>query len=164
MNTIQPDGHNIVPNSIKMEDLPKLVGRVGKPSSWLEISQQRVNQFADVTNDHQFIHVNPKRAAKTPFDGTIAHGFLTLSLVTYLTAQESINPEDLAMVINYGSDKVRYLQPVRVGNRIRAHQKLINVTEKQPGQMLIKNMVTIEIENTGKPALIAELLALFVRK
>ena len=143
-------------------DLPSLVGNELEPSSWMEITQERVNQFADATNDHQFIHVDPERAAQTPFGGPIAHGYLTLSLIPHLTGEHSIKPEGLVMGINYGSDKVRYLQPVRVGSRIRARQKILDAREKSPGQWLIRTAVTIEIENAQKPALIAELLAMLV--
>lgn len=150
--------------SFKATDFPEMVGRELEPSSWMDITQERVNDFADATNDHQFIHVDPERAAQTPFGGPIAHGFLTLSLISHLTSEHSLKPEGLVMGINYGSDKVRFLQPVRVGSRIRALQKILDVTEKKPGQWLIKTAVTIEIENQGKPALIAEFLAMFIVK
>ena len=149
---------------IQASDLPSLAGTENEPSSWLEITQERVNRFADATNDHQFIHVDEARAAKTPFGGTIAHGFLTLSLIPFLTAEKAPTFEGLVMGINYGSDKVRFLQPVRVGSRIRAQQKYLEVTEKHPGQWLIRTQVTIEIEAEEKPALIAETLAIFVIK
>lgn len=148
--------------TIKAEDLPGLVGKELEPSPWLEITQERVNQFADATNDHQFIHVDPERAAETPFGGPIAHGFLSLSLLSYLNAQSAIVPENLVMGINYGSDKVRYLAPVRVGKRIRSHQRVLEVSEKKPGQWLIKNAVTVEIEGEETPALIAEILSMMV--
>lgn len=153
-----------MPYTIKITDLPGLVGQDLEPSSWFEITQERVNQFADATNDHQFIHVDPVKAAQTPFGGPIAHGFLTLSLLSYLTAEKAKFPEGLVMGINYGSDKVRFLQPVRVGSRIRALQHVLGVTEKSPGQFLIKTRVTIEIENSQKPALIAESLGLFITR
>ena len=148
--------------TINAEDLPSLVGTELEPSPWIEITQERVNQFADATNDHQFIHVDPDKAAKTPFGGPIAHGFLSLSLLSYLNEQSAVVPEDLAMVINYGSDKVRYLMPVRVGQRIRSCQKVLEVTEKKPGRWLIKNAVTVEIEGEQKPALVAEILSMMV--
>jgi len=150
--------------TLKATDLPSLVGQESEPSSWFEITQERVNGFADATNDHQFIHVDEARAARTPFGGTIAHGFLTLSLIPFLTAEKAPVFEGLAMGINYGSDKVRFLQPVRVGSRIRASQKYLEVTEKHPGQWLVKSQVTIEIESAAKPALIAETLSVFVFK
>ena len=143
-------------------DLRGLVGKELEPSPWLEITQERVDQFADATNDHQFIHVDPARAAQTPFGGPIAHGFLSLSLLSYLNAQTSIYPENTVMGINYGSDKVRYLAPVRVGKRIRSHQKVLDVTEKKPGQWLIRTSVTVEIEGEQTPALVAEILLMIV--
>ena len=154
----------IMTESIKANDLPSLIGQELAPSSWLEITQERVNQFADATNDHQFIHIDEEKAAQTPFGGTIAHGFLTLSLVSFLTAEKSRKIEGAAMVINYGSDRVRFLQPVRVGSRIRARQVLMEATEKNPGQWLTKTAVTIEIENREKPAMVAESLTMTVVK
>lgn len=147
---------------IKAEDLPSLIGKDLDPSPWLEITQERVNQFADATNDHQFIHVDPDRAAHTPFGGPIAHGFLSLSLLSYLNAQSAVVPENLVMGVNYGSDKIRYLMPVRVGKRIRALQKVLEVTEKKPGNWLLKYQVTVEIEGEETPALIAEMLSMLV--
>ena len=151
-----------MPETIKAADLPSMVGKELEPSPWLEITQERVNQFADATDDHQFIHIDPEKAAKTPFGGTIAHGFLSLSLLPHLNAQNAIVPENLVMGINYGSDKVRYLTPVRVGKRVRTVQKILDVTEKKPGHWLIKNAVTLEIEGEEKPALIAETLSMMV--
>ena len=148
--------------AIKAEEMPNLVGRELEPSPWLEITQERVNQFADATNDHQFIHIDPEKAAQTPFGGPIAHGFLSLSLLSYLNEQTAIVPENTVMAINYGSDKIRYLAPVRVGKRIRSHQKILEVTEKNPGQWLMKTAVTVEIEGEETPALVAELLAMTV--
>lgn len=148
--------------TIKATDLPTLIGSELAPSDWLEITQERVNQFADATNDFQFIHVDPDKAAQTPFGGPIAHGFLSLSLLSYLNAQTAVMPENLAMGINYGSDKVRYLMPVRVGKRIRSRQTILDVTEKSPGQWLMKTAVTVEIENEETPALVAEILSMFV--
>lgn len=148
--------------TIKVEELPSLVGTELEPSPWIEITQQRVNQFADATNDHQFIHIDPERASQTPFGGPIAHGFLSLSLLSYLNEQSAVFPENLALVINYGSDKVRYLAPVRVGKRIRSHQKVLEMNEKKPGHWLMKCAVTIEIEDEDTPALIAEILSMMV--
>jgi len=150
--------------TLRSTDLLSLAGQESEPSSWFEITQERVNQFADATNDHQFIHIDEARAARTPFGGTIVHGFLTLSLIPFLTAEKAPVFEGLVMGINYGSDKVRFLQPVRVGSRVRARQKYLDVTEKNPGQWLIKSLVTIDIENEEKPALIAETLSIFVIK
>ena len=148
--------------TIQATDLSSLIGQDQEPSSWLEITQERVNRFADATNDHQFIHVDVEKASKTPFGGPIAHGFLTLSLLPFLTADNSKKIEGQVMRINYGSDKVRFLHPVRVGSRIRAHQMVLEVSEKNPGQWLVKTRVTVEIENQSKPALVAEFLALMI--
>ena len=148
--------------SIKVQDLPSLVGRELEPSDWFEITQAQVNQFADATHDHQFIHVKPLRAKFTPFRGTIAHGFLVLSMISHLAQQNAVRPDGLKMALNYGSDKVRFLQPVRVGKRIRARQTIIDVTEKKPGHWLVKTEITIDIENEDKPALIAEMLAMYI--
>ncbi len=147
-----------MPEFIALDDIAPLVGQDLEPSDWFEITQKRVNQFADATNDHQFIHVKPLKAKFTPFGGTIAHGFLTLSMITHLMTQNAPVPEGLKMTINYGSDKVRYIAPVRVGKRIRAHQKIVDMTEKKPGQWLFKTEVSIEIEGEDKPALVAEIL------
>ena len=148
--------------TIKAKDIPSLAGKELEPSPWIEITQERVNQFAEATNDFQFIHVDPEKAAQTPFGGPIAHGFLSLSLLSYLNAQNAILPENLAMGINYGSDKVRYLMPVRVGKRIRSKQTVLEVTEKKPGQWLFKNAVTVEIEGEETPALVAEILSMMI--
>ncbi len=147
---------------IKAEELPSIVGKELEPSQWLEITQERVNQFADATNDHQFIHVDVEKAKHTPFGGTIAHGFLSLSLLSYLNAQNAIVPDGLVMGINYGSDKVRFLAPVRVGKRIRSRQKVLEVTEKKPGQWLIKTHVSVEIDGEETPALVADILSMYI--
>jgi acyl dehydratase len=149
-------------NKIKAENLPSLINKKLEPSSWLEIAQDRVDQFSRVTNDFQLIHADSERGAKTFFEGPIVHGFLLLSLLPYLNSQHSIVPENLVMSINYGSDKVRYLAPVRVGKRVRSIQKIINVNEKKPGQWLIKKVVTLEIEGEKKLALLAEMLQMFI--
>jgi len=147
-----------MPRIISKEQLAALPGTQLDPSDWMEISQERVNQFADATNDHQFIHVDETRATATPFGGTIAHGFLSLSLITHLIAETMPVPEGCQMTINYGSDKVRYLTPVRVGKRIRALQSVLEAGEKKPGRWLVKTAVTIEIEGEETPAVIAEIL------
>ena len=153
-----------MPEPIKAQELHTLVGQEQEPSSWLQIDQQRINQFADATNDHQFIHVDVEKAAQTPFGDTIAHGFLTLSLIWFLVAEKARPVENTVMAINYGLDKVRFLQAVTVGSRVRARQVLLQVEEKKPGQWLTKTAVTIEIENQEKPAMIAEVLALIIVK
>lgn len=142
-----------------------LMGKVGEElgvSDWFLIDQVRVDRFADVTLDHQFVHVDPARASATPFGGTIAHGLLTLSMIVHLT--ESLVPrlEGTTLLVNYGFDRVRFSAPVRVGKRIRAVTGLAGVEERKPGQLIVKLDVTIEIEGEKKPALVAEWLSLHV--
>ena len=145
---------------VSVDELKERTGEEVGVSDWFEIDQKRVNAFADVTEDHQFIHVNRLKAKLTPFGGTIAHGFLTLSLLTHLTADTALVPTGTKMGVNYGFDKVRFLQPVRVGRRVRARVRLLSVIERNPGQYLTKSEITIEIDGEDKPALVAEWLAL----
>jgi len=133
-------------------------------ADWLLIDQERINAFADCTLDQQFIHVDPERAAKTPFGGTIAHGFLSLSLLSHFAKSVGCGFENMVMGINYGFDKVRFLSPVKVNSRIRARARLLDVQEKKPGQFLIKQEVSIEIEAGQTPALIAEWLTMAITK
>ena len=147
---------------VSAAEFPTLAGTELEPSDWLEITQDRVNEFADATNDHQFIHVDLEKAKASPFGGTIAHGFLTLSLITYLVAERMVVPEETAVTLNYGSDKVRFLKPVAVGQRIRAKQQVLEVNEKKPGHWLVKTNVTIEIDGEQTPAAIAEILFMHI--
>ncbi|MDK2767170.1 MAG: MaoC family dehydratase [Sphingomonas sp.] len=133
-------------------------------SEWVTVSQEMIDKFADATGDHQFIHVDPAKAAMTPFGGTIAHGFLTLSLMPLLS-QKTPQPriEGLKMGVNYGGNKVRFLTPVRSGSRVRGRFKTLDLVEKRPGQWQQTVEFTIEIEGHDKPALIAEWISqLFV--
>ncbi|HSG64344.1 MAG TPA: MaoC family dehydratase [Gammaproteobacteria bacterium] len=130
-------------------------------SPWFAIDQPRIDQFADVTEDHQFIHVDPARAASSPFGCTIAHGMLTLSMIVHLCESFAPDIDGLQMVINYGFDKVRFAAPVKVGKRIRAVAKLLEAKERG-GQLIVKTKVTIEIEGESKPALVAEWLTMHV--
>lgn len=149
--------------TVNRNELDQYVGKESGITDWLEIDQQRVNQFADVTEDHQFIHVNPERAKQTQFGGPIAHGFLTLSLLPYFGEQgAAVSLEDVAVRINYGLNKVRFLTPVRVGSKIRARYKFLGYEEKRPGQILMTHEVTIEIQGAEKPAMIAETLGMAV--
>jgi len=143
------------------QDLFGLVGNELGRSDWFAIDQDRINRFADVTEDHQFIHVDPERAASSPFGGTIAHGMLTLSMVVHLCEGFAPDIDGLQMVINYGFDKVRFAAPVKVGKRIRAVAKLLEAKERA-GQLIVKTKVTIEIEGETKPALVAEWLTMHV--
>jgi acyl dehydratase len=143
-------------------ELESKVGTQLGVSDWLLIDQERVNQFADVTLDHQFVHVDPERARATPFGGTIAHGFLTLALLVPLCLDFIPELENRTLLVNYGFDKVRFVAPVRVGKRIRALGVLAEVTERKPGNVIMKLDVTVEIENDPKPALSAQWLSLHV--
>ena len=136
------------------------IGKDKGVGEWLEITQERVNQFADVTEDHQFIHVDPERAKATPFGGPIAHGFLTLSLLVKLDPGPGENVdraryEGMMMGVNYGFNKVRFINPVKVGARIRAHSELTDAELKGNSINTIRTM-TVEIEGETKPAVIAE--------
>jgi acyl dehydratase len=142
-------------------ELTDYLERALPPSGWLAIDQARIDAFADATLDHQFIHVDREKAESTPFGRTIAHGYLTMSLISYFAGECGIRPENTVMAINYGSDKVRFLQPVKVENRIRAHAVLKGVEEKNPGQILLRTRFTIEIEGEDKPAMVADILSLF---
>ncbi len=148
--------------TVPKEELSNYIGVVGEPSDWVTIDQARINAFAEATEDRQFIHVDPETAAQGPFGTTIAHGFLSLSLISYLSTFGMVIPEGTAMVINYGSDKVRFLSPVKVDSRVRAITEMMSVTEKGPNQTLVKSKVVVEIENETKPAVVAEILSLFV--
>jgi len=141
-------------------ELKELIGQELSVGDWVEITQERVNAFADVTGDHQYIHVDPERASKTFFGGTIAHGYLTLSLLPMLGANRhgiKINLNG-KMAVNYGLNKVRFPAPVRVGKRIRVHTKLIAVEEIGDRAVQTTNLQTIEIEGEEKPACVAETL------
>ncbi|QNV69222.1 MaoC family dehydratase [Pseudomonas sp. CFA] len=145
---------------VPVTELSQYVGKELGHSEWLKIDQQRINLFAEATGDFQFIHVDPEKAAKTPFGGTIAHGFLTLSLIPKLIEDILVLPQGLKMVVNYGLDSVRFIQPVKVDSRVRLKVKLGEVVEKKPGQWLLKAIATLEIEGEEKPAYIAESLSL----
>lgn len=143
-----------------LERLQGLVGTELGVSDWWEITQDRVNAFADATDDHQFIHVDPEAAAKTPFGGTIAHGFLTLSLTVPMGASVPMDVGEPKMAINYGLDKVRFPAPVPVGSRIRVRVALSSVSAV-PGGIHVSQTMTTEIEGEDKPAMIAERLSRF---
>lgn len=147
---------------VSKDKLLSMVGEDLGSSDWFTIDQTRINDFADVTLDHQFIHVDEEQASRTPLGGTIAHGFLTLSLVPYFTSQVGVMPENLVMMFNYGLDRLRFLSPVKSGSDVRAHGKLLDVSEKGPGRLLIKTEMTIEIKGEDKPAMVAETLTMAV--
>jgi len=144
------------------QELAAKVGENIGTSQWAEMSQERINQFAEATGDHQFIHVNPDMAKMTPFGGTIAHGFLTLSMIPYLSANSDMPRIDgIKMGVNYGGNKTRFIAPVKSGKRIRGHWKLTEMVEKRPGQWQQTAEITIEIEGEEKPALICEWITQF---
>ena len=148
----------IVPKS----EMVNAVGTKYEPSEWIEVSQDRINTFADCTEDHQFIHIDEEAAAKTPFGGTIAHGFLTLSLLSKMIEGNGVIPENTVMGINYGFEKVRFLAPVRAGKRIRGHFEVKAVDQKDDNRFLITQSVSVEIEGEETPALVAEWLSMVV--
>ena len=144
------------------QDIAAKVGEQIGTSPWVEISQERINQFAEATGDHQFIHVNEEAAKMTPFGGTIAHGFLTLSMIPYLTAESDVpRPDGIKMAVNYGGNKTRFINPVKSGKKIRGIWKLVEMTEKRPGQWQQTVEITIEIEGEEKPALICEWMTMY---
>ncbi len=143
-------------DAIEFKDLPNHVGEEVGVSDWLEITQERVNQFADATGDHQWIHVDVERATRE-IGGPIAHGYLTLSLIPYLGAK-LMRVNGVTRGINYGSDRVRFTGMVRVGKRVRLRQKLLAV-EPKAGGLQLKNLCTIEIEGEERPACVAETIS-----
>jgi acyl dehydratase len=146
-----------------LASLDEIRARVGQDvgvSSWLTVDQPRIDAFAETTEDRQFIHVDPQAAAAAGFGGTIAHGFLTLSLLSRMAAEAMLVPDSLKMAVNYGFDRVRFLAPVRSGRQVRGRFMLDSIEEKAPGQWLMRHNVTVEIEGEDKPALTASWLGL----
>ena len=143
-----------------LDDIRSRVGDEVGVSSWLTVDQARIDAFADSTEDHQFIHVDPEAAAAAGLGGTIAHGFLSLSLLSRMAAEAMLIPDGVKMALNYGFDRVRFLAPVRSGKRVRGRFTLDSVEEKAPGQWLMRHTVTVEIEGEDKPALTAQWLGL----
>lgn len=141
---------------ISQEQIEEFIGKKIGTSDWIEITQDRINQFADVTEDNQFIHVDPEAAKATPFGTTIAHGFLTLSMLSKMAAGCVLVLDGIKMGVNYGFEKVRFSNPVKVNKRIRGHFSLMSATQKVPGQWTFKYAVKVEIEDEAKPALVAE--------
>ena len=150
-------------NQVNIKDIADFLGKEVGLTDWIEINQAQINKFADATGDHQYIHVDEDRAAETPFGATIAHGFLTLSLLSKLSSMNGgIKLKNSVMGINYGLDKVRFVSPVKVNSRVRARFELVSAEEKKPKHYLLKHNVTVEIEDVEKPALIAEWLGMTV--
>jgi|TARA_B100001758_G_scaffold170581_1_gene147597 acyl dehydratase len=148
---------------IKPSEINSVLGTEVGVSDWVTIDQDRIDKFADATMDHQFIHVDPEQA-KPVFGSTIAHGFLSLSLVAGIPFEQEIGMvlEGTKMGLNYGLDKVRFLSPVPVNSEVRIRMKCIDITEKNPGQYLAKTEVTMEIKGVEKPAFVAETLSMFI--
>ena len=138
-----------------LDTIREQVGQELGVSDWITVGQDRINVFADATEDHQFIHVDPTLAAQTPFGGTIAHGFLSLSLLSRMAADVMLVPETTKMGVNYGFERVRFLSPVRAGKRVRGRFTLVSFEEKRPGQYQFAHDVMVEIEGEEKPALSA---------
>lgn len=147
---------------VPKDELVNAVGTTFEPGEWVEIKQERINAFADCTEDHQFIHLDEEKAAQTPFGGTIAHGFLTLSMLVKMVENSGVFPENVVMGINYGFDKIRFLTPVRAGKRVRAHVTISAVDRKDDNRFLIKQSVSVEIEGEDTPALVADWLSMVV--
>ena len=147
---------------VTQDELKALVGSHIGTSDWLTVDQAMINKFAEATGDHQFIHVDVEKAKLTPFGGTIAHGFLSLSIMPVLTAMTDMpRLDNIKMGVNYGGNKTRFLAPVRSGKRVRGHFKLLEIEEKRPGQWQQTVEYTLEIEGEDKPALIAEWISQF---
>jgi acyl dehydratase len=146
-----------------LDTVDQFVGKELGVSDWVTISQDRINQFADATGDHQWIHVDVERAAReSPAKTTIAHGFLTLSALAGMTMQIGMVPDGVSQALNYGIDKARFLAPVRSGKRIRAHAVLASADKKPGGRVLLTVSCTVEIEGEDKPAVVADLLSLMI--
>ncbi len=145
--------------SSKPEDY---IGRESEPTPWHVIDQAQIDAFADATLDHQYIHVNPELAKASPFGSTIAHGFLSLSMLSHFVKNFGVELDGVVMGINFGFDKVRFISPVHVGSQIRAHSKVMDVVEKESGRLMIKYEVMIEIRGSEKPAVVAEWLTMLI--
>lgn len=149
--------------AVTLKQLTAAIGTEVGCSEWRTVTQEMINQFADATDDHQFIHTDPERAAKeTPFGGTIAHGFLTISLLSTLAYEALPMIEGATMGINYGFDKVRFMSPVNTGKRVRARFKLVDADIRPSGRVLNNHEVTLEVEGSVKPALVANWLTIAV--
>jgi len=148
---------------LPLEQLMAQIGKLESSSPWVDVPQSMIDQFAEATHDHQFIHLDAERAkAETPFGGTIAHGFLTLSLLSKFGMDAIPRIENAVMGINYGFEKIRFLNPVPAGSKVRGHFKLLDCTERKPGEILSKYGVSVEIEGEDTPALVAEWLGMAI--
>jgi acyl dehydratase len=146
-----------------LDNVQHFVGKNLGTSDWIEVDQSRIDQFAECTGDRQWIHVDVERAEReSPFRTTIAHGYLSLSLVTALAMDLGFAPKDASVIVNYGLDRVRFITPVKAGQRVRLKLAMAGIEPKDNRQFLIKSTATLEIENSQAPALAAELLVLVV--
>ncbi|MDX2418076.1 MAG: MaoC family dehydratase [Xanthomonadales bacterium] len=152
----------MIKSNMSIEDFKNSVGTELGPSDWLLIDQDRIDRFADATNDYQFIHVDPEKAAATAFGGTIAHGFLSLSVLPSLLTQIIPIPDGMVMGINYGTDRVRFSLPVNVNSRVRARARIEKVNARSGGQFMVKIRATLEIEDRKRPAVVADILSMYV--
>jgi len=146
--------------AVSLDDIKAMVGRQLEPSSWVLIDQQKIDQFAQATGDHQFIHVDPERARATPFGGTIAHGLLTLSMLPVMAAEVIPFPTGMKLGVNYGYNKIRFVTPVRSGQRIRGRITLAEFKELKAGRWQQIMDAAVEIEGEAKPALAAQWITL----
>ena len=151
-------------DKLTLKQLEELLGKEVGLSDWMEITQDRINDFADCTKDHQWIHVDQEKAKKGPLKSTVAHGFLLLSLLPYLNWEIDIFNKEIKMAVNYGLDRLRFIHPVKPGNRIRSRSVLKDISKKGFRKALLSVESTIEIEGKEKPALVAELLVLVYLK
>lgn len=149
-------------SGLNFGNIEQFTGQEIGVSGWLTIDQSRIDTFADVTQDHQWIHVDVERAAASPLGTTIAHGFLSLSLLSHFQFEIGAFPTDVSSILNYGLDRVRFLSPVASGQRIRARLKLLSVDIRPDGKKLVKMENTVEIDGANKPALVAETLSLLI--
>ena len=145
-----------------LEEISAKTGTQIGVSDWITVDQERIDKFAEATDDQQFIHVDPEAAGKTMFGGTIAHGFLTLSLLSRMAADVMLAPKETKMAVNYGLNRVRFIAPVPSGSRIRGTFTLANIEERGEGQILMHHNVLVEIEGTDKTALTADWIGLLV--
>ncbi len=146
---------------LPIEKIKERLGEEIGVSDWINVDQERINAFAECTGDHQWIHVNEEMAQNGPFGTTIAHGYLTVSLIPVFSADISVVPEGTTMAINYGMNKLRFLTPVKVGSNVRDRVSLTSVDEKGGGRVLVTTTHTVEIEGEAKPACVAETLTMF---
>lgn len=152
-------------SALTVATLHSLVGREFPPSDWILIDQARIDSFADCTGDHQFIHVDPERVRReTPFTSTIAHGFLLLSLAAGHRQRDFPAVSDLALVLNYGLDRLRFTSPVHAGSRVRYRSRVLAAEPRGPGRTLLRQEAIMDVEGQDKPAVVAELLAMYVAR